>query len=254
MLDCYNSNLTYYFEKILKEKEFILEDFNENINKVITNDSFIENTIYDENNHKEIIKFLKLPNDDDILNKYTNIIYDNSAFKKHLYIILFLTSNDYLTKKFNNSYTIKLLKTIKNKIIICRSLMDKLNIPYFDFKNLWFADESFEFETDEWKNLQTIFNLQRKKPTNKQDLLKLIVSLIRNITCNDIIINSNREQKKYKQFYKYSINYDLINFHLNLYNFRINSHIVFHDQIYNNKTYNITRYIVNNLNLDCFLD
>jgi len=229
-----NNKTTDILEYLNKKSDV---KYNKKINKT---DNIIESNNYNLllhdiiiNNFKKPTKleFLNLPDDKTILDKYKNIINDDKLFREHLNIILFLKSDDFLKNQLYNKT--KLSKSTHNKILLCRSLLDKLNIDYFSFKNIWFnVKDLFELDDNQWQIINNVHRFDRKKPTNKQELLKLIVSLIRNITCNDIINSPEREQIKYKQYNKYSINYDLIKFHLELYKYRDSSIMDFHEKIY----------------------
>jgi len=238
MLDCYNSNLTYFFENILIEKEFILENYKEKLDVINNKDIDIDNTINEFNICENKIRFLNLPDDKNILDKYKNIISNDKAYKEHLNIILFLKSDKYLQDHFDNTFMVKLLKTTRNKIILCRNLMKKLNIDYFNIDNVRFSkNEPFEFDNNEWQTLEKAFNLRRTKPDNKHDVFKIVISLIRNITCNDFISSEQKHIKK-EQFFLHKLNYDLIKFHLELYIFRNIYNIdLFHDHIYDKFNY-----------------
>ena len=198
----------------------------------------INETIYDSNFDENKIRFLNLPNDKNVLDKYKNIISNDKSFKEHLNIILFLKSDKYLQDHFDNTFMVKLIKTTRNKIILCRNLMKKLNIDYFNIDNIRFSkNEPFEFDNNQWQTLQKAFNLRRTKPDNKYDVFKIVISLIRNITCNDFISSDEKFLKKI-HYCEYKLNYDLIKFHLELYTYRNISNIdLFHDHIYDKFNY-----------------
>ena len=56
---------------------------------------------------------------------------------------------------------------------------------------------------------------QTGQPTIKEDLFKMYISMIKNITCNDIIV-SKQESKNKSRKYTYKLNDDLIKHHVEL--------------------------------------
>ena len=117
MFDCYRQNIKYHFESLLKNKGFILSEYDEKISKLNIKYIAIK---YENNNNEELfnefinddcksydkyleinkkIKILNLPKDEPILTKYKDIIIDDNKFKEHLDIIRFLRSDQYIEKK-----------------------------------------------------------------------------------------------------------------------------------------------------------
>ena len=69
-----------------------------------------------------------------------------------------------------------------------------------------------------YKLIKTVFRTTKAKPTDKDELRKLYISIIKNITNNEIVItkrvNTRKEGKRGQ--YTYSLNHELINRYIEL--------------------------------------
>ncbi|MDD4838829.1 MAG: hypothetical protein PHX99_06470 [Synergistaceae bacterium] len=197
MLDCLNANKIYYFELLLREKGFLLENFNEeniieNVDLDIDINDNINKKLYDEyskSTDKNIVKFENLNKRINFLNLtadkldlYKEIIYDDHKFEEHINIIRFLKSDKYIDTKLNelkqNSFTMK-------------------------------------YMTDPYKK---IFRISKSKPKNYYELIIMIVGMIKHITCPNMIISTQKKIKnKYYNMYNFDIEYIKFHLILNLY-------------------------------------
>jgi len=255
MFDCYNSNKLYFFEKLLKDKGFVLENYCEyteikqviNYKNIIDNnelfDKFIKSTqkdIIEFGVFNERIKILNLSYNNELLTKYKNIIIDKNNFEDHLNIIRFLKSDLFIENKLNeltnNSFTVKSMDNVYNKINLLRKLMTKYNIDYFNIKFIKPDLTEINFEEKEWIVLKKIFRITKEKPKNMYELIIQIVGMIKNITCSDIII-SKKIKNDNKWYHIYDFNYNNISHHLILDNYANINNINFYDKIY--KIFNI---------------
>jgi hypothetical protein len=64
--------------------------------------------------------------------------------------------------------------------------------------------------------MKKVFRITRPKPTNKVDLFKLYVSMIKNISCNEIIVPKQIRIGNNKRQMTYKLNDEIITFHIEL--------------------------------------
>lgn len=260
MIDTYNTNKMYFFEQLLLEKGFILKELNENCNlNILHNDckininkndfnEFINNFQNELNNNDPIykkIQILGLPFDNSVLTKYDKIIYDDNKFTEHLNVIRFMKSDRYIDKKFkefaNNTFAVKHISNIYNKIKLLRTIVTKFNIDYFNITYKIPDLRLIDICDADWMLYKKVFRISKKKPSNFYELIIAIVGMIKNITCNEII-----KQKKFnidkKQFIYYTFNFDIFCYHLELHSFS------------NPKYEHISEVIIGLLNIDVIVD
>lgn len=247
MIDCYNSNKFYYFEKTLIENGFILTNYNEHINEHELNDIKKDNIYIDYINSadknliefktiNDRIKFLNLPNDTKLLEKYKDIITDEHKFNEHLDIIRFIKSDKYIENKLvdvmENTFMIKLIRNQYYKIQLLRQLMKHYKIDYFDIKfdkpNL----EEIEFDDAKWNLYKHIFRTTKEKPKNHYELTLLLVTMIKQLTCSKMILSKQIKLNNFR-FIIYHFNLEYINYHLELDSYNNYNIRDFHDKFIN---------------------
>lgn len=264
MLTCYSSNKLYFFEKILIENEFIIENFCEdieiiNIKKTKENDN--DANLFDEyinSKDKTLIKYntfnkhianLNLPITKLIV--YKNIIVSDTKFDEYYNCIRLLRNDNYISDHLEtakeNSYIIKSMFTVYNKIYLLRKLMKSFNIDYFNIKFDTLNNTAIKISKQDWYNYKTIFRISKSKPETHYELIMTIVGMIRHITSSNIII-SNRIHTNINKYFVYDFNYDLIKFYLTLHAYVNPLKKDYHESIYklfniepvknNNNTYN----------------
>jgi hypothetical protein len=237
----YKMNMTEHYKDILKYKGFVITEEGETaklkpeINSKIKELSaeikeklFIE---YIEANDKteekfdsfnKHVDFLKIPKDDkELLTDYQHEITDKHALQNHVNIIRLLKDDEYINKKIqeakNNSYDIKNLSSIYNKIHEIRNLENKYNIQKLqvDYDN----NGPIEMNDDQYKYIKSIFRISKPKPKDYDELKKIYVTMIKNVTTNDFIKSSYSKKKESRDQRIYNINNEYIQFHLKLNNF-----------------------------------
>ena len=86
-----------------------------------------------------------------------------------------------------------------------------LDVEFEDIKD-------YEMDDVFYKLIKTVFRTTKAKPTNKDELRKLYISIIKNITNNEIVItkriNTRKEGKRGQ--YTYFLNNELINRYIEL--------------------------------------
>jgi hypothetical protein len=106
----------------------------------------------------------------------------------------------------NSSFhKIKLLYQLEKEIGITHLCVDvKIeNMTFFDIPNNMF------------QLMKKVFRIERAKPKNKNELIKLYISMIKNIACPEIII-STKATKRNDRNYKYELNKELLKYHIEL--------------------------------------
>ena len=148
------------------------------------------------------------------LELYKDIFMDNFKMTEYFNVIRLSKSDDYIKSKLsetsNNTYDIKLLHSSYYKIKLLRMFENTFNIQPLD---VGFEDKN-NVEMDDVMHslIRTVFRTTKTKPSNSDELRKLYISIIKNITNNNIItttrINTRKEGKRGQ--YTYSLNKELI--------------------------------------------
>lgn len=241
MFDCYRQNIKYHLEALLKNKGFILSEYDEKISK--QNIKYI--TINNKNNNSEElfneyikddcktydiysdinkkIKILNLPKEEIILTKYKDFIIDDNKFNEHLDIIRFFKSDQYIENKLHklkeNTFDVKTLTNTYNKINLLRKLMKYYKIDYFKI-NIEPELTPIKLIND-WNIYEKVFRIRKEKPKLMYDLIGCIIMMIKHITNSNIIVQHKIKINKiyYRQ---YNLNWDYIKKHIELNNYNSN--------------------------------
>jgi hypothetical protein len=251
----YKMNMTEHYKDILKYKGFIITEegetakINPEENKKIKELSaeikeklFIEYIEADSTNKtlekfdsfNKHIKLLNIPKDDkELLTDYQQEITDKHALQNHLNIIRILKNDEHINKKIHeakeNSFDIKNISSVYNKIHVITKLEAKYNIQKLqvDFKN----NGPIEMNDDEYKYIKSIFRISKPKPKDYDELKKIYVTMIKNVTTSDFIKTCKSNKKETRDQYLYNINNEYIQFHLKLNNFSNIYNRNFHEEI-----------------------
>jgi hypothetical protein len=248
--DVYKSNIKIHFEQLLKQNGFVLSTVGEKkkLEKVVkgemkeltteitteTFDSFINANGNDKTKAKykpfmDRINILRLNvGDKEELQQYSDEIGNEKSFRSHLNFCRLLQSDDFLKgeleKKHENSYDIAQLTSTVNKILYIRKLEESFDIGYL---NVEFDgnDSKVEFDNEMWKMIKTLFRTEKGKPKNTNEVKKLYVSMLKNITGVPFTIANKINSKKDKNRGKnsYSLDEEVIqrNVHLMLKRYRV---------------------------------
>jgi hypothetical protein len=246
MIDCYNSNKFYYFEKILIDHEFILSNFNEQFNvnfdipvvKLVDEFNDYINAIdknliqYDTINKR--IKLLNLPDDLKIVEKYKEVISNEHKFNEHLNIIRFLKTDEYIEHKLNNvieqSFNVTYISNIYNKIKLLRHLMNQFQVEYFNIKYDKPNLKEIKLDDKQWELFKKLFRITKDKPKNHYELIIMIVGMIKHITCPQICDMTRYKHNK-ERYVMHELNFETIKYHIDLNKFSDIEQMHFHKQI-----------------------
>jgi hypothetical protein len=235
--DVYKSNIKIHFEQLLKQNGFILSTVGEKkklekevkgemkgLTEEITTETF-ENFINASGNDKTKAKYkpfndriniLRLNVDDnEELQQYSEEIGNEKSFRSHLNFCRLLQTDEFLKaelqKKHENSYDIAQLTSTVNKILYIRKLEETFDIGYL---NVEFEgnDDKIEFDNELFKMIKTLFRTEKGKPGSLNDVKKLYLSMLKNVTGVSFINATrirNRNDKDVGK-YIYSLDEDVI--------------------------------------------
>jgi hypothetical protein len=249
--DVYKSNIKIHFEQLLQQNGFVLSTMGEKkkLQKEVkgqmkelttelqtdTFDSFVKANAVDKTKAKykpfmDRINILKLDSlDKDELLKYTDAIGNEKSFRSHLNFCRLLQSDAFLKSelemKHENSYDIAQLTCTVNKILYIRKLEDAFNIGYLNMDFVRKDDTKIEFDNELWKMIKILFRTEKGKPKNLNEIKKLYLSMLKNITGVPFIVASKINCKKDTNVGKYvhSLDEQVIkeNVHLMLKRYRV---------------------------------
>ena len=109
----------------------------------------------------------------------------------------------------SNNMNVKKLDEVANKILLLRKFEKDNNIIPFDivFES---TGIKINIKDDEFKYLQTVFRMEKNKPSNKNELQKFYIGILRNIFGHLNIIDSKKTKtKERKDITTYSFNNEL---------------------------------------------
>jgi len=164
------------------------------------------------------IEFLNIPKDNEILELYKNEITNKYHLQDHLNIIRTLRSNEYINKKIElaniNSYDVKNMTLIYNKIKFIRQFEEDYKIKPLEVD--YINEGDVEMNDKQYNYIKNIFRISQKKPETYEQLKRIYISMLRNITNNNLIQSKQGTKKEERNVRYYNINEDVIKYHLKL--------------------------------------
>ena len=252
--DIYNTNMTKHYQELLIENGFIMseEGKTEKLDKEEKTEikeltQEIKEKLFEEylecdnktldkyDSFNKHIKFLNIPIfidvedcdergiietvvNKELLIKYKNEIMDKHVLQDHLNVIRLLKTDHYINEKLRtakeNSYDIKNMTMMYSKIKAIRNLETKYNIKplEIDYTN----EGEINMSDSEYKYIKNTFRISREKPENYKDLRKIYSTMIRHMTSNDLIKTVQGTKGKDRKQILYSIDDDIVKYHLEL--------------------------------------
>jgi hypothetical protein len=236
--DIYSTNKIEHFKNILNQYGFKVveegvkaeltkgkkKDMNTLKDKL--NEEMFEEFLQDTDRSKDKyniinnnIDYLGIKTDEQVIT-YKDIVLDNYKVEDHNNIISLLKEGKYIENKLTelkeSSYDVKQYVSKFHKIQLLLNIDEKYKLKFLevDFKH----EGNIDFDDDLFKVFKNLFRSVKQKPTNYSELRQLYIGIIKNITVNDIVeskrINGRAEGKRGE--YRYTLNKDLINKHLEL--------------------------------------
>lgn len=245
-LDAISTNIRAHFENFLLDAGFKLIDYNGDIKPISIDDrkeiKQIKQDHIDEllneflkADENEILKpkfkiildkidYLKIPNDIEAILEYKDEITNRYKLEDHDRIIKFLKSDDHinekLKKQINETEKEQGYNSTISKINLLRQIQKKYNFDKYNIDSK--TDKAIILDSNTWQALQTVYRIRREKPQTENELIKMIVMMIKNITTEDIIITKVKKIKG-KNIRNYEWNNELIKRHLTLNQFKNNT-------------------------------
>ena len=234
----YNSDYEYYFEEILKEKGFIIDEAEEEELEKIKD---VDMKKYNEDrfngwlegneksgaykeNIKKRIELLNIP--EEKYETFKETIMDKQELKKHLQISKTLLDNEIILtkKKASKKGDIGNLTSIETKICIMMLFEEKLGIKRFDIdhdkhKNKFKND--IEMDEKIIKLYKKVYRQQteEKGPIKWGHIYHMLIKMYRQV-CGGEIINRKRQKMNKSMIYVYNINKEIIEYHEKLLDYR----------------------------------
>ena len=274
--DIFSTNKICHFENILKYNGFMMSSDEEPVRldkevmkemKQLTidnKDEYFENYMsstsrrdeqYEYINHN--IELLGLgKTNDDVLRCYKDVLTDRYLLEDHFNIIRMLKSDKYVDDKLDDcnfkGYDIKTMFNTYHKIKQVRDLERLHDIKPFDV-NYKMEGEVNKMTDATYNLIKKVFKTTKAKPTTYGELKKLYISMIKHITVSDIIKakQTTDRSKAKRNTILYTLNEDVIKFHLGLNKYMNPGCVKFHNEIV--EIFKITVSIPNmpNINIDC---
>lgn len=112
------------------------------------------------------------------------------------------------------SFNIKNMSLIYNKIKFIRQIEQEYNIRPFEVE--YTQEGDITMDDNKYKYIKNIFRITQKKPENYNELKKIYISMLRNVTNNNLITSSQGTKKEDRNERYYKFNDDVILYHLEL--------------------------------------
>ena len=243
--DCYTSNKNIHFKNILKENGFILsstgtkkafskdvlEEFKE-LRDDIAEELFEEYKAGNKEDPKfeqihDRVLMLNITNEDD-LETYKEVVKSKYEMENHLNVIRLLKSDDYIKNKLSNlsktSFNVKIITTLYSKL----NLLNQVMLPN-NLLTVFTADDvNYDIDDAIYKIIKKTFRVERAKPTNKEEYIKLLASLIKNVAD---VMNIDKKTTKKTTTRNYSIDTDKLLYHINLDKLNNSNYVNYADHI-----------------------
>jgi hypothetical protein len=216
-----NIELEYEKKKEMKE-EILIEKkrkFNEYINYIKTDNEKQFNIIYEDFNKN--IKYFNLQNEDkDTLKKYMDEIIDNYKREDHCNFINLIKNEKYIDEKIKEesekSMELRKNRSIYKKIKAVKTIEKRYGIYFYNESINEIKKDDIKMDDEYYGYLKLLFRTEKKKPENFDQLKKLYVSMLRNITNVSFIDSVKNKTKINRNCHKYVLNRLIIKNNINL--------------------------------------
>ncbi len=227
-VDCYRTNTSLHFIILLQERGFKVQNgllkikgVNPFSKKETVKEYLVDNFDIKSVKVKNLAKLLNLKTEQKII-EYQKVFLSQKEIEEHFAICNYLyKDNDDLTNKLNKSddMLIKKIKSRDNKILFLKEIQEKVKFNdkefYFDVKKTLTKKQSPEYI----KKYKLLFRDRRNVDidfTNKYDLIKIIVKMIKNIIGDKI--DSEKKQIEGKRINRYRWKCDYLKIELPFHN------------------------------------
>ena len=241
--DCYNTNLLAHFEQLLDKQGFVCDvplgtpqrldkptkERQSKLIQDISNDQFAKFLASDLGTRATDPQFEDIfiainslhlhEQNDETLELYKDILTDPYKRHDHKHVIKLLQTDEALSKELaklkKSTYEFKLLQTTGQKIKVLRQIEATYNIGFLD---VTFEDNgAINMEDNLYRTIKLLFKSKRAKPTTKQELKTIYISMIRHIAGNDVIATTRERKAKGKEKERtYKLNLNTLQRHIEL--------------------------------------
>ena len=247
LIDCYESNKNLHFRNILKDNGFILstvgkqkqlskdvldqmKEITENIESDLF-DEFLTNTKSDDikfKNLKERIEILSIP--EDKLTTYKDVVINKNTFENHFNTIRLLKSKEYIqhriNKLTNTSFNVKVINSTFTKLSLLHKIIEPNNILTV------FTSDTINYNIDDdiFNMIKKLYRCSKSKPTDKEEYILLITTMIKHLTYKDLIETDVKKSNKTRT-YTYSLNEEYLKHHIELDKYANNNYVNYDEYI-----------------------
>jgi len=227
--DCYNSNTFLHFTILLKERGFIVQNglvsLKREDNKKVAVSKYLEgNFDIKSDKVKRLAKTLHLSTQEKII-KYKEVFIDSNLIVEHFSVCNYLYKEIIdlkATFDFKDDFIIKKVKSNINKMIFLKELQEKIGFEskkQFTIQRALTKDENPIY----FSKYKLLFRDRSKTPidlTNKYELLKVVVKIMKSLLGNKTI-ETEKKQKDKKREQTFNFNHKFLqrikDFHTDLY-------------------------------------
>jgi hypothetical protein len=151
------------------------------------------------------------------LNKYKNIIFNESLFRDHLNISYYEMENEYKKNKFklNDNFEVKSINSNEYKQFLITEIEEKYNINIRTNEILNNNNKKIDFDEKLFSSIKDIFK-NRKKPEIMMDVVTLYNDLIKSCISKNLIRKNQLRTKENRGKILYSLNEEFYEYHKQL--------------------------------------
>jgi hypothetical protein len=175
-------------------KQEYLEQHQEHFYTFVS-DMYNEVDVFEIPEYKKYLDKIEYLNiDEDELYEYQFLLTNEYNYNSFFSFMKMFWKTEYLKEKLlsSNNINVKKLDDVSNKILLLRKFEKDNNITPFDI-NFLSENVKLNIKDNEYKYLQTVFRMEKSKPSNINELQKVYIGILRNIFGNFNIINIIKE-------------------------------------------------------------
>jgi hypothetical protein len=158
---------------------------------------------------------LNIHTEEDVI-KFKEFIIDEFKLKSYFNFLSLFKNDKYISEKIDNlddsSYKIKIIKNVNNKVFLIRKLEKQYNIAPFHI-NFNDNNDAVQFDIKLFELLKIVFRTEKNKPATKHEIIKMYISLLKNVFGNLELIKTGKTTDKHnKTVYNYIFDLERIKF------------------------------------------
>ena len=178
----------------------------------ITNDINLQGNL-------QMLKLDDSTTSDETLIKFKDIITDKFKLQGHMDMVKLLKTEEFIYDKIlkleNSSFTINNINSSYHKIKLLMELERDMKINHLQLDVKLSNINMCTIPDNKFHLMKKVFRIKRNKPTTKDELFQLYISMVKHVSTNDFV-KANRCMKNNKRETKYTLNEDLVKYHIEL--------------------------------------